>query len=1379
MGAIDELEYHRQERERNNLKWSSPKKLDIYDLKPVTTPTFPNRSKERRQLVKQMNALMPETFGNRRSSMMSSHSSTMTLGGMTHRREQKMNMPASLREHETLPLGAVPAPRHQIHNFPKGFYTQWLSEKLQKERMKEAKEDPSSKKQTDSDTVSSPRRERQRKSKRQSIEDGDILFDIIMGLSDRQIMEMQTAFDESPGGELDLYMFILAVKKSLALNDFRNDAIRGLNDYQLMDQLSLLFNQIDLDGSNAIDWVECSAFMIDVANSEATSTRDLLPQYESHPLVCQYAYESECKQVEKLITLEGMNPPRFLTCAKDKNVCIRNTSDGSVVRNWSFKAPCLSAVHLPEQKRIITSSSDKLLISWDSTSFSQQMSTEAPDPQLCLCPCDVGGKSILFSGGVDGVITQWNPATLATKARFTNGHLNWVLDLLFLEDVGLVASASTDKTIKLWDVSDGNCRRTLKGHTKGVSSLAYCSDLRFLVSSGFERTIYVWNPFYSDVVHRMTGHEKPVVKVHYVEGGYELISADIDGKMKVWDIRNFKCIQTLGEELKEMSRHTPLASFAVDDHLRQITTVTNKLCMWSCVDRKLGSVTSKYPITSITYNPRFCVVLVGSGPELSSWNLQQGQMLQNFHSVVEGRDVTAVGVDWRHQKIVFGDVSGTIKIFTYPLGHVLDEFQLLPSEVMKLYCHANACNVMVVVYQTGVMFVIDYSRPFKPRTIMRLNNDQLEVTATAFSSHFNLFVASFANGSLTAWRIQSGGHHATVTLPADITAMVFLDELKVLATADMDRNLYFYDVIHFQPLLVIEMPTNISVNHIAYIPNQIDESADLPAPSRPQSPRSLLTDTESSDPIPELFFRQSLAPESRLVCTDEAGVVTVWDVCAALKAACMEAADYDSGSDISEHNVMFSAARLERKIAKARKLFDAKKYEEILPILEWVLERSPNHVHALLLQGLTLYHLGKYREALASLQAVELAQEHDASPEASLLFAEVGEIMSICTVMLDAPTKAETPTNTRGGRETRIGTSSTTSKRHLASPTTKTLPEVTTSPSNGSRRTEQVTLRLGVTENESPKPIPASPMPKPPSGPSRPQSLRVHVRSKSRKGSRDSDFHRLARNEQCVRGGPEIGATQSAMSDFKWHVVDLEFSKPDDFILSRWKAHADTITSLVVVPSNPVAIVTGGFEGLVKLWSLRGELFGKLQQGSHQGDARGTSPWLYPFNYAAQREIMRRRGAQTLDILRKYEQRANQGVANTANKMTKTDPLYSHMQLAPSPELLNRNPVEGPRSVKVMRRIPAPDAASSIDDRSNLDTADGCREDSASSTFLSQAAAVDWDHGLDRVSESSTTKYTEEADSARRGLAGRRLSNGQSEISLPQLTSKLATLQYG
>src|SRR5439155_15206641 len=53
------------------------------------------------------------------------------------------------------------------------------------------------------------------------------------------------------------------------------------------------------------------------------------------------------------------------------------------------------------------------------------------------------------------------------------GHSDSVISVAFSHDSARLASASDDKTVKIWDASSGDCLQTLKGHSNLVMSVAF------------------------------------------------------------------------------------------------------------------------------------------------------------------------------------------------------------------------------------------------------------------------------------------------------------------------------------------------------------------------------------------------------------------------------------------------------------------------------------------------------------------------------------------------------------------------------------------------------------------------------------------------------------------------------------------------------------------------------------------------------------------------------------------------------------------------------------------------------------------------------------------------------------------------------------------
>src|SRR5690349_21839115 len=82
---------------------------------------------------------------------------------------------------------------------------------------------------------------------------------------------------------------------------------------------------------------------------------------------------------------------------------------------------------------------------------------------------------VLASASRDKTIKLWDPGTGELKRTLTE-HTADVYDVTFSPKGDLMASGSTDKTVKVWDARTGKLLRTLEGHTDIVRSVAFAPD---------------------------------------------------------------------------------------------------------------------------------------------------------------------------------------------------------------------------------------------------------------------------------------------------------------------------------------------------------------------------------------------------------------------------------------------------------------------------------------------------------------------------------------------------------------------------------------------------------------------------------------------------------------------------------------------------------------------------------------------------------------------------------------------------------------------------------------------------------------------------------------------------------------------------------------
>lgn len=117
------------------------------------------------------------------------------------------------------------------------------------------------------------------------------------------------------------------------------------------------------------------------------------------------------------------------------------------------------------------------------------------------------------------------------------GHKDNVYDLAFSSDGSQIASASFNKTIRIWEVSSGvSLLAPLEGHTVFIFAVAFSVDDRQVVSGSVDTTVRIWDTISGKALRVLSGHVGWVFAVVFSPDGHRVASGSADHTIRVWDI---------------------------------------------------------------------------------------------------------------------------------------------------------------------------------------------------------------------------------------------------------------------------------------------------------------------------------------------------------------------------------------------------------------------------------------------------------------------------------------------------------------------------------------------------------------------------------------------------------------------------------------------------------------------------------------------------------------------------------------------------------------------------------------------------------------------------------------------------------------------------
>ncbi|MEO8288910.1 MAG: helix-turn-helix domain-containing protein [Chloroflexota bacterium] len=446
-------------------------------------------------------------------------------------------------------------------------------------------------------------------------------------------------------------------------------------------------------------------------------------------------------------------------------------------------------------------------------------------------------------------------AMLGVPPRDLIGHTNSVQAIAFSPDGKYLATASDDKTARLWETTTGKQLLVFSEHNDGVQGITFSVDGKYIFTTSRDHTARQWDVTTGGQVHLFSGHTDQVNIVVASADGRYLVTSSEDGTARLWDIASGQAVRTFtgsngalsgvaispdgkyvlaggagntpqmwelatGQAVRTFVGHTNFITelaFSPDGKQMVSGSEDHTVRIWDVATGKQLSLYSghKDTVRDVAFSPDGKYVLSGSNDGTAQlWDAASLQTVHTYRDRAGAIIGVAFSADGRY--IATGGNDSLARLWTLPQA---------PGEV-QFIGHADV--VMHAAFSPDGKTVVTASADKTARLwdadtgneLRKFEGHTDSVNSVVFSPDGKTILTASADGTARIWNVASGKELLRFSGHSDGVRMaMFSPDGKYVVTTSNDGTARTWDTVTAQGIVTFTNHGSVFLGRVAFSPD--------------------------------------------------------------------------------------------------------------------------------------------------------------------------------------------------------------------------------------------------------------------------------------------------------------------------------------------------------------------------------------------------------------------------------------------------------------------------------------------------------------------------------------------------------------------------------